>query len=420
MKILLVSYYFPPFNTIGAVRTGKLAKYWHTRGHDVKIISAAPQPLPNTLPIEVPLSCIHYSKWLNINGIPIRLLGNKHVMTHGYETSSTTLSKLGALYKCIINFPDGQIGWIPFATHTIKHLHKIWTPDFIYASSGPPSTLIIAAAASRRMSVPWFAEFRDLWTDNHTYRYPRIRLSAELILERKTISTCQSIVTVSKPLANTLKAKYNKPIIVVQNGFDPNDYLESQQISNSTFSPDTLNIVYTGSIFPGQDASPLFKAIQLSEKLRSRVRIHFFGRYLNLIRRLLSSYDIADIIAIHEPVSFHQSLQLQRQADILLLLLRNSPSEHGVFTGKLFEYLGSRRPILLLGYQNGVAANLVKERKAGISTNNIYEIQRYLEEMYIIKDSKRYIPDKPQFVSAEFTRDYQFDILHKHIMEILP
>ena len=37
MKILIVSWFFPPANTIGAVRLGNLAGYLEKQGHDMSV-----------------------------------------------------------------------------------------------------------------------------------------------------------------------------------------------------------------------------------------------------------------------------------------------------------------------------------------------------------------------------------------------
>ena len=39
MKVLIVSFAFPPSNVIGAVRVGKLARYLDRRGHDVRVLT---------------------------------------------------------------------------------------------------------------------------------------------------------------------------------------------------------------------------------------------------------------------------------------------------------------------------------------------------------------------------------------------
>ena len=40
LRVLFVTHYFPPYNHIGAVRTGKMAKYLSAFGHSVRVVSA--------------------------------------------------------------------------------------------------------------------------------------------------------------------------------------------------------------------------------------------------------------------------------------------------------------------------------------------------------------------------------------------
>ncbi len=40
MKLLLVSWHFPPHNTIAAIRLGKLSAFLQARGHDVRVITS--------------------------------------------------------------------------------------------------------------------------------------------------------------------------------------------------------------------------------------------------------------------------------------------------------------------------------------------------------------------------------------------
>ncbi len=46
MKILVVSWFFPPSSTMGALRTGKLAHYLGEHGHDVHVLAASRMPFP--------------------------------------------------------------------------------------------------------------------------------------------------------------------------------------------------------------------------------------------------------------------------------------------------------------------------------------------------------------------------------------
>ena len=54
---------------------------------------------------------------------------------------------------------------------------------------------------------------------------------------------------------------------------------------------------------------------------------------------------------------------------ILLLAINNVKSAKGVITGKIFEYLQAKRPILAIGPTDGDLAEILKETHSGIIVN---------------------------------------------------
>jgi len=183
MRVLVVSYFFPPFNAIGAVRLGKMVKYLRQLGHEVKVLTAQRQSLQATLPLETPKDEIASTPWINVNA-PVELLlgGRERVAKVGYSArtgGSRVARTLGEWYKHLINFPDGQVGWYPYAVAEGRRVLLNWRPDIIYASAMPVTALLAAHALSKRSGVPWVAELRDLWTDNPYRDLPGWRRALE-------------------------------------------------------------------------------------------------------------------------------------------------------------------------------------------------------------------------------------------------
>ena len=73
MKILMVSWFFPPANTIGAVRMGRMARFLTQQGHDLKVLAASDLPFPKTLPLEIEEEQVLYAHWADVNALPDRL-----------------------------------------------------------------------------------------------------------------------------------------------------------------------------------------------------------------------------------------------------------------------------------------------------------------------------------------------------------
>ena len=372
-----MSYYFPPFNASGAVRLGKLVAYLTKQGHDVRVVAADDLPLPAGL--TCPAVNVARAKASNI-AAPIDWVRNRFFANAagGYQSAApgTGSRGLANLYRALFAIPDAQIGWYPAAMRAARDLLKSWTPDVIVASALPFTAHIVAARLASGTGRPWIAEFRDLYAGNPYGDMPAWRRRIDRQIEKTVLKSASACVTVSPPMADELAARHGKPARVVMNGFDMAPVCDTTPNDRSR----ELRIVYTGIIYPGRrDPTPLFQAIALLGELRKRVRVDFYGQDLRGIHAAAQSAGIEDRVGIHGSVSHELSLRHQRDADVLLLLLWDDIREMGVYTGKLFEYVGSRRPILAVGCTNGVAAALIRERRAGIAAANPAEIAAALQ-----------------------------------------
>ncbi|OZM57481.1 hypothetical protein CIB95_08485 [Lottiidibacillus patelloidae] len=407
MKILIVSYFFAPYNTIGAVRVTKMVKYLERLGHEVRVISAIDQPLPANLTVESKEKNVIRTKYFSIaKYFQFLFGGKKSIETKGYQLPSKGwIQKVASLYKTIFHFPDGQIGWYPYALRAGKKLTKRWKPDVIVASGGPFTSFLVAKKLAKYNSIPWVADLRDLWVDNANYNYPTIRKLLESILEKRTLTTASALITISEPLANKLRNKFDSKIEVIMNGYDEEDF--PKQTKNSSSRTGKLQIVYTGMVYEGyQDVTPLFEVLAKNKKIADEVEVHFYGRNLEFINNLRNKFGLQDYIKIFDPVSHSKVLEIQAQADILLLLLWNDETEKGIYTGKLYEYIGARRPILAVGNGENVAGDLIRNTNRGFVSNEAGQIFRQLNNW--IRDKKKSrIEDLPLLISCNLTRKEQ-------------
>jgi hypothetical protein len=414
VRILIVSYYFPPYNASGAIRVGKTARYLIEFGHEVRVIAAGNPPLQRSLRLEIPEKQVIYTHWVNINAPAGLAIGGKNKVTEEgfarYAAHPGLLSKLGLLYKSILNFPDGKVGWIPFASGAGLRLCRQWRPDVIYASGMPFSSFVISAHLAARLHVPWTAEFRDLYVDDHYYPYPHWRRRLDAWIEQRVIQKAAGAVTVSEPLAEVLRRKYDKPTAVILNGFAPEDFPSDLQVPRQ--SSIGLRIVYTGTLTGlmyevRRDPSPLFKAIRLLGVSGGHVRVVYYGRDGGIFRELAKKEGVDHHVDVRGLVPNTEALKAQMEADVLLLLLWNSPEEKGVYTGKLFEYLGARRPILAIGPPDNVATALIQSRGAGAVLFEPREIAVQLSSWLSQKQSDGTIPSLPIEVTQGLTRKEQ-------------
>lgn len=425
MRILLISYHFPPYNCIGAVRTGKMAKYLAIHGHQVRVLTATNQPLPRSLSVEIPLEWVTYTRWWDL-GVASTLARSYFGAGAGKESRGRRLRDrlrkglrraYHLTYRALL-FPDPRIGWYPFAVSAGNRLLQDWPCDVVYASSGPITSLLVARALAQRHRLPWVAELRDLWVDNpsHSMIYPRWRRLTDRIAERRLLSRATGIVAVSEPMAEVLRAKYTRPIEVVPNGFDPSDYPTVRRYPTDSH---LLRIVYTGNVYErGQELPPLLAALRLMDSAAERVRLVFYGRNLQSVRGLAAQHGVSQRVETHDVVPHREALQLQTEADILLLLLWDDPQERSFFPAKVYEYLGAQRPILAVGKHMNSAAQLVIQRGAGVFLNQAEQIAGYLKAQLEQKRRHGEVPFLPSYDNTDMTRESQAQKLAAYLRKI--
>lgn len=400
MRVLIVSYVFPPFNIIGAVRVGKLAKYLDRFGHDVRVIAADALPLERTLRTEISPDRVTYTRWIDVDR-PYRALleararvrvarrsGNDMQADSGgrarrpqqFDAGKPPLTdRIRRAYVDLVHIPDAAAGWRRFAVRAGIDLTRSWKPDVIVASGAPWTSLLVASDLSRRTGIPWVADFRDLWVDNPDL--PRSRWRARTIdsyFERRIVASAAALVTVSEPLAEKLRSRYpEKAVHVVLNGFDADDYASVTPFGPTAGSPTAesaadhrqLRLVYTGQV--NRSLIPLWDAVRLLGEDAESIAIEMIGVTNEAVKEryiaLAAARGISNRIRWHRPVSHSRAANLQQGADVLFLLVHDTPSDACIYTGKLFEYVGARRPILIVGTSRGVAAELVRSRGLGVA-----------------------------------------------------
>jgi len=424
MKVLLVSFWFPPTNIIGAVRAGKLAEHLHAAGHDVRVLCADVGE-DRSLPLALPEDRVVRTGFRRSDV----LFGGSGTKGGGVtDASAPRTTAAGAdpawkrwmrrHYYAALRIPDARAGWIGPGAAAGLELLRGWRPDLIYASGPPHSALLLAARLSKRSGVPWVAELRDLWSDNCYYEFPAWRRPIDRFLERRALTTASGLVTMSAPWRDMLARHHDKPLAVVMNGYAPEDFADLPP--PAPVQPGTpLRIAYAGSIYPGyRDPSPLFAAIARLGCGPDRVQADFYGCAEAAVMPLAARHGVEGHVRIHGRVPYRRSLEIQRQADALLLMQWDDPTDAGNLPAKFFEYVGARRPILFLGYQPGVLGGLIRSRNLGIASNRPAEIAAGLSGLLAQRDAGG-IADLPAEAAAGLTRADQFGLLDEFLVRCL-
>ena len=376
-RLLLVSYAFPPFNSVGAVRLGKIAKYLTELGWDIRVVTASDQPFSQTLPLGIDADRVTYTPSVNVDWVARKAAGSKghSYVESGARPPSNALKRvLKTLYTNVTYLPDSSIGWLPFAHSAGVEIMRRWKPDLIYASAPPFTSLLAARALAKSAGVPWAAELRDLWSSSPYYPWSRARRSIDRVIERRTLSSAAAFVGATGAISDELARVHGKPAVKILSGFEPPKPSADEPVTGrgSTHATDpgpaagdgTLRIVYTGSIYRDKrDPKLLFEALR--ELPRGQVQIDFYGRNLEPLHSAIREHGLEESVKVHGAVSFSDALAKQAEADLLLLLLWLDPGDDGSIPAKVYEYLSAKRTILGIGLNSSEASKLIATTAAG-------------------------------------------------------
>jgi glycosyltransferase involved in cell wall biosynthesis len=385
-KVLIISYHFPPSTAVGGLRMQWLAKYLPEFGWEPIILTTTLPNNPNTQfrVIQTPYYDV-IASWKKRFGLKPEEGVKKQYGITTHKNKKSLIDFILIFLSEIIAYPDAQKGWYNYAVKAGSEILENENIDAIISSSSPVTCHRIANALKTQYNIPWIADLRDLWTQNHYYQYSPLRRFIERRLEIKTLSRADALVTVSPLWAEKLRALHKgKTTYAITNGFDPAEINTARANLTSKFT-----ISYTGVIYIGaQDPSKLFAALRdlISDRTMDPkdVEVRFYGHEVDWLASEIEEYGLSAIAKHYGMVPREISFEKQRESQLLLLLNWEDQQERGWYPLKIFEYLAAQRPILSIGGSgDDVVKKLLDETKAGMYCKTVKDIKSTLKELYL-------------------------------------
>jgi glycosyltransferase involved in cell wall biosynthesis len=170
----------------------------------------------------------------------------------------------------------------------------------------------------------------------------------------------------------------------IPNGYDA---AEAAAVEALTPGRDRFRITHAGMLTQNRTAVPFLRGLHrfLSNRAESRVDIEvlFVGAREDKNEAAVRELGLEDVVEFHDSRPHDETLQLERRSHILLLIKHVNPDYKGMVPGKLYEYIGLRRPILALS-PDGEASRLVEGLRRGLLApqENEAAIAGALESLY--------------------------------------
>ncbi len=382
MNFLIISPSYPPWQTVGGLRAALMAKHLVQKGHRCAVITLTQESLPRTDP-----EFVHMEK-----GVHEFRVSPGWVVP--YTLKSANGRPPGFMHKLLRKFTtywklDDWYWWALKAARA--YIQKpYFTPDVVFSSALPFASHIAGRILSHHFKAFWIADYRDLWFDQphmqviHRERKRRSHMQKQVLAGAHLI-TCVSDAMITF-LSNGLNIEI--PIKTLMNAFDQDAHCCSTYTGR--ILGHQLNFLYTGRLYEGyRDFQSFFKALAALRKRGcdlSLISVRYVGPDGQLFLRHAGIYQLGELVKDLGMLPRKKALELQRQADILLLSIGTGRDDEAmVLTGKVFEYLAARKPIFALGNTKGDLGRLLKQTRAGYiyRPDQLEEITSKLAEWFM-------------------------------------
>lgn len=355
MQIVLIVYYYPPINSSGGKRAEALSKYFVEFGHKVTVITPSKSRRDGEFSEEIPQG---------VNLIEMDCLGREHQSVDAgtdYEPMySGRRSWKRRLKDLVMNFlgqiPDPRL---PFSLSflspwlNVRARESLQQADIIIGST-PPWPMVLATLFCKwRFRKPSILDYRDHFSECHEMPGGVIAKWLERVIDHKLVRTADYVVCISEPMAryyNTITPN----VTTILNGYDHEVINAARQSLPDRLSDQKVHIRYMGIISPGRIPHNILQALVMLRQRRpeffNQLSFEFYGTASLVKDALEAKYPtIEDAFSFFDPVPYLDSMKKIIDADFLLFSetsSRKTLSAQGILTTKLFEYIGSGRPIL--------------------------------------------------------------------------
>ena len=379
LRLLVITYYWPPSGGPGVQRCLKWVKYLPELGVEPTVITVdadqATYPVRDeSLRREVPPSVrIIRTATLEPFGSYQKLTGR--AVPHGGFANEGTPSLTQKALRFVrgnLFIPDPRRGWNAYALAAVeKLLAQGERFDAVLTSSPPHSTQLIGLALQKKHSLPWLADLRDPWTDIY-YTKDLHRTAAAAWLdahyESQVLRQADAVLVTSPETERLFRRKLpdlaKGKIVVLPNGYDAPDFQEE-----SVPPADCLRITHTGTISARYHVENFFQAVADCARRYPAVplRLRFVGQVDAGIREQVAGAGLAGVTEFIPFVPHQESVAYLLSSSALLMAIPDVALNKGILPGKVFEYLAARKPVLCVGPAGCDADVVLRETGAGLA-----------------------------------------------------
>lgn len=383
-RVLIIAAIYPPLAGSGVQRTVKLVKYLRLFNWEPVVVTLDTNSVGqggdeyfDELPDDIEVVRIAPRTSLTVRDMELVKSRLASML------SKKTKSEFESCYKhqnsirgqvSLLSFPESTVFWAYDVADNIGKFVDMDRIDLIYSTSGPYSDHFAAYYIKQNYRKPWVADFRDEWSNNPEIWPNKNSLRYHICLdcEKAIFDTAEQVIVIQPAAKDYCKRLGFNPdkFTALTNGYDEEDF---EPISPGTKRNDKFTLIHNGILYLNRRATPVLEALGRLVNNGKVDKDKFFfhmgsfqdKRDLEAANELAVRLGISDLISATPYMEHSESVSLAAKADMLVLLMEDNTKTKTGMTGKIFEYLRFRRPILAIGSASEFTCNTLAKTKRG-------------------------------------------------------
>ena len=371
MKVLIITYYWPPAGGSGVQRWLKFVKYLPEFGV-TPVVYTVKDPeyavFDESLLSEVSddLEVMRGKIW-EPNQLFAKWGGKSKKSSAGFLHAKPGLKdRILRFIRANYFIPDSRVLWIKPSVKLLADHLKENDFDAIITTGPPHSVHLIGLALKKKFGLKWIADFRDPWTSIdyfHNLPLTRKSLKKHHDMEQEVLHEADRVIVVG-PQMKEEYAAWNENVHVISNGYD-------------TYGPEgtaaldpEFTLTYAGLMNDDRNPKRLWSVLGRlasdNPDFKADLRIRIVGSCSPEVLRSIEDSGLNDKLDYLGYQDHDQVARYQQSAQVLLLTVNEVASAKGIVTGKIFEYMQARRPVLAIGPTDGDLADIIDKTRSGV------------------------------------------------------
>lgn len=401
-NVLVVAYYFPPMGLSGVQRTAKFVKYLPKYGWKPTVLTVGTTgyyAMDESLLAEAEQAGVGIVRASSLDAN--RLFKKKGVVKMPSERMRKFLQFCGDT----VLFPDSKIGWKTSAVKAASDLLEKEPFDLIFATAPPQTDFLVARELKQRFNIPLVLDYRDAWLEYPFKYYPTpLHRYIHYRMEKSVLKAADKVIVTLRSVKESILKHYLaldfQDVVIIPQGYDPED-LEVERKSHPS-RRNKMRIAHAGTFYAGRNPAVFLHALhnifQKSPHLRGRIDLTLIGNTRAEDQFLVNKLGLQNDVTFTGYLEHKDCIRHLMESDLLWFVLDNPYQS----PGKLYEYIGTRKPILA-SVVEGHIKQLILETKAGTCLP-LHDGAAH--EQAIMDHFARFERNALPQISAEFARKY--------------